>query len=193
VSEAADVVVTGGQVLVGGRLLGRLGERDAPATNVACAVAEALELGVAEEVVAARLATLPATPHRLSVAAGGTGATVIDDTYNANPAGAAAALAALARHAAADGARVVVTPGMVELGPRQHDENVAFAAAASATASHLVVVGRTNRRALLEGARAGDARVLSVDTREQAVGWVREHVGEGDTVLYENDLPDHFP
>jgi len=32
-----------------------------------------------------------------------------------------------------------------------------------------------------------------VGKRDQAVAWVREHVGDGDAVLYENDLPDHFP
>jgi UDP-N-acetylmuramoyl-tripeptide--D-alanyl-D-alanine ligase len=120
------------------------------------------------------------------------GAVVIDDTYNANPAGAASALATLARHGSAGHLRVVVTPGMVELGPLQHTENARFAHAAAGVASHLVVVGHTNRRALLEGAAGAGARVVAVDTREQAVAWVREHVGEGDAVLYENDLPDHY-
>ena len=110
-----------------------------------------------------------------------------------NPAGAARALAALARHSSPDKLRVVVTPGMVELGARQREENARFAAAAAEAATHLVVVGHTNRRALLAGAAGGTARVVPVGTREQAVAWVREHVGEGDAVLYENDLPDHFP
>ena len=37
------------------------------------------------------------------------------------------------------------------------------------------------------------ARVVVVADRDEAVSWVRDHLGEGDTVLYENDLPDHFP
>ena len=192
-ADGADVVVTGDRVLAGGRELGRLGPVEAAPTNVACAVAVAVELGVPEPVIAERLATLAAAPHRLEVSTGQTGATVIDDTYNANPAGAAAALAALQRQGAPEGRRVVVTPGMIELGPRQHEENARLAAAASAVCSHLVIVGHTNRRALLEGARGGGAEVVLVDTREQAVDWVREHVGRGDAVLYENDLPDHFP
>jgi UDP-N-acetylmuramoyl-tripeptide--D-alanyl-D-alanine ligase len=60
-------------------------------------------------------------------------------------------------------------------------------------ATHVVVVGHTNRQALLEGARTGTAEVLAVDTREQAVEWVKANLGPGDAVLYENDLPDHFP
>ncbi len=192
-SADADVTVVAGEVCAGGHLIGRVEDADVASTNVACAVAVALELGVPQDVIAVRLASLPTAEHRLSVARGSSGAVVVDDTYNANPAGAARALATLAARASPTGKRVVVTPGMVELGPRQHDENAAFASAAAEAASHLVVVGRSNRKSLLEGAKAGSAEVVVVDTRDQAVAWVREHVGEGDAVLYENDLPDHFP
>lgn len=189
---ASDVRVVDGEVRVAGRVVGRVGGEGAEPTNVACAVAVAVELGVPDDVLADRLTTLPGARNRLSVSTGASGATVIDDTYNANPAGAVSALAALSRHGSPDRLRVVVTPGMVELGPRQHAENARFAKAAAVAASHLVVVGHTNRRALLEGAAAGPAQVVAVETRDQAVAWVREHVGEGDAVLYENDLPDHF-
>jgi UDP-N-acetylmuramoyl-tripeptide--D-alanyl-D-alanine ligase len=32
-----------------------------------------------------------------------------------------------------------------------------------------------------------------VASRDEAVTWVRDHLGPGDIVLYENDLPDHYP
>jgi UDP-N-acetylmuramoyl-tripeptide--D-alanyl-D-alanine ligase len=35
--------------------------------------------------------------------------------------------------------------------------------------------------------------VTWVADRRRAVAWVRDHLGPGDTVLYENDLPDHYP
>lgn len=192
-ATGSGVSVVGDEVRVSGRLVTRLADSDAPPTNVACAVAVALELGVPEDVIAARLASLPAARHRLSVTTGASGAVVVDDTYNANPAGAARALTVLAAHSSSEGKRVVVTPGMVELGRRQYGENASFAAAAAATASHVVVVGATNRRALLAGAAQGPAQVVVMGKRDQAVAWVREHVGDGDAVLYENDLPDHFP
>jgi UDP-N-acetylmuramoyl-tripeptide--D-alanyl-D-alanine ligase len=185
--EGDTVVVT-----VAGREIARAARPDVLAGNVACAVALALAAGTPTDVIARRLPTLPAAANRLSVTTGASGATVIDDTYNANPAGCRAALAALRRHAGNARRVVVVTPGMVELGPRQHEENAAFAAAASELATDLVIVGATNRAALVEGARGG-ARVVLVDDRDQAVAWVKENVGPGDVVLYENDLPDHFP
>jgi UDP-N-acetylmuramoyl-tripeptide--D-alanyl-D-alanine ligase len=167
---------------------------DAPLTNVACAVAVAIELGVAASDIAHRLATLPVVEHRLSTVRGGNGCAVIDDTYNSNPAGSRLALAALGRGAGNGGRKVVVTPGMVELGSRQADENAAFAADVADVATDLVVVGRTNRAALLAGVRAASRPLdlVLVDDREQAAAWVREHLGPGDVVLYENDLPDHF-
>jgi UDP-N-acetylmuramoyl-tripeptide--D-alanyl-D-alanine ligase len=169
---------------------------DAPPTNVACAVAVALELGIAPETIARRLPDLPAAAHRREVSVGQSGATVIDDTYNANPAGAAGALRLLAQLGAST-KRVVVTPGMVELGDRQADENARFAEDAARVASHLLVVGQSNAAALIAGWRRAPeqdrAELIRCPTRPQAVIWVSEHLGPGDVVLYENDLPDHYP
>ncbi len=168
-------------------------EAHAEATNVACAVAVALELGVPASVVGRRLGDLPGATSRRQVVTGRSGATVIDDTYNANPAGAASALDLLGRLSTNGHRRVVVTPGMVELGDRQASENTRFATAAATVATDVLVVGRTNAPALLAGASAGPAQVVLMPSRERAVEWVAHHVGPGDVVLYENDLPDHFP
>jgi UDP-N-acetylmuramoyl-tripeptide--D-alanyl-D-alanine ligase len=196
----ADVQVceqpSGMVVRVHGETLTRDLATAARAGNVSCAVAVALELGVPAEEVAKRIGSLPVAPHRLEPQTSAGGFVVLDDTYNSNPAGARAAIAALTR-ASTEGRRVVVTPGMVELGARQKEENSRFAAEVAEIPADLVVVGRTNRRALLRGfdrasARAGGGPIV-VLRREDAVAWVREHLGPGDAVLYENDLPDHYP
>ena len=169
---------------------------DARPLNVGCALAVALALGVAPGAIVTRLPTLPSAPHRLEPAPTSSGrCLVLDDTYNSNPAGARAALDAMVRMAPPGGRRVVVTPGMVELGARQKQENTRFAAEAGRVATDLVFVGRTNRRALLRGAYESGVqdRTVIVDNRDQAVAWVRDHLGEGDVALFENDLPDHYP
>ncbi len=58
-----------------------------------------------------------------------------------------------------------------------------------------MIVGRTNRRALERGWNSvpGHGPREFAETREAAVAWVRHHLGPGDAVLYENDLPDHYP
>ena len=162
------------------------------ASNLACAVAVARELDVAPDRIVARLDRLAVPTHRLEVRTSERGVTVIDDTFNANPDGARHALDLLARVDTA-GRRVVVTPGMVELGAAQADANEQFARLATATADTLVVVGRTNRAALLRGAGNGATTVECVPNRDRGTAWVRTTLGSGDAVLYENDLPDHYP
>jgi UDP-N-acetylmuramoyl-tripeptide--D-alanyl-D-alanine ligase len=159
--------------------------------NLGAAVGACLALGVPTEDWAPRLDGLPTPPHRQTVSVSESGFAIIDDTFNSNPAGARRALGLLA--STGTGVRAVVTPGMVEMGRRQGPENEALAAGAAGVADHLVVVGATNRRALVRGASGGRASVSVVATRGQAVRWARANLGPGDAVLYENDLPDHYP
>jgi UDP-N-acetylmuramoyl-tripeptide--D-alanyl-D-alanine ligase len=184
-SGVCEVLLSGSSIAAGVEL-----PEGAQPTNVACAIGVAHQLGVSPVDLVARLGDLPTVPHRLAVATAPSGVVVIDDTFNSNPAGARAALAILAS-ATKEGRRVVVTPGMVELGRRQAEENRIFGRAALEVATGLVVVGRTNRSALVGAAR--QRRPITVRTREDAVRWVREHLSSGDAVLYENDLPDHYP
>ena len=196
-TQDADVRVTADNndvvVFYRGTEIARASNVDAPLTNVACAVAVALELGVPTGEIAARLSSLPAPKHRQEVTVTPDGLIVIDDTFNANPASVRRGLELLAAKAPGAHRRIVATPGMVELGKRQDDENRLFAKEAAATATHIVVIGRTNRKALVEGATRAGLNTVVVDRLPQAVAWVRQHVGEGDAVLYANDLPDHFP
>ena len=195
---AADVGVIpseGGRVrvTVRGIRVADLADPGAAPTNLACAIAAAMACGMTREQIGSKLnQPLPVPDHRLSRATGAKGFTILDDTFNANPAGAVRALGALSA-AGEQGRRVVVTPGMVELGPLQDEANEAFAKAASDVATDLVVVGLTNRRALLRGAKGTGLNTLSVANREAAVEWVKSTLGPGDTVLYENDLPDTYP
>ncbi len=162
--------------------------------NLACALAVALEMGVGFREALACASELPRAPHRLVPVESPSGVAVLDDTYNSNPAGARFALSALARYEAVGGRRVVVTPGMVEMGRCQKQANEDFGAEAAAVADLLIVVGRTNRKALVRGwYRGGGSQAICFESRDEAVAWVRENLSSGDAVLYENDLPDHYP
>lgn len=194
VDSEADVYVDGERtVWLGRERVGRFAEGPFP-INVACAVGAASALGLPASAFEAGLARLSPTEHRQQVSRTAEGVWLIDDTYNSNPAGAEAALARLAAlEVDGERRRIVVTPGMVELGKRQHDENVALAEKAAKAATHLVVVGTTNRAALQQGWGPDRATVTLVANREAAVDWVQQTVTPGDAVLYENDLPDHYP
>lgn len=189
--EPARIVVDGQHVTVDGAVVA-----DTPGgafkANLAVALGICLALGVDPVEAVSRLGDLPMSEHRQTVQHGEGGFSIVDDTFNSNPAGASRALEVLSMVGAA-GKKAVVTPGMVELGPKQDIENEAFANAVADLADHLVIVGATNRRSLLRGAEKGSARVTVVASREEGVAWVRQNLGPGDAVLYENDLPDHYP
>ena len=160
--------------------------------NLAVALGICRALGVEPDDVGRRVSTLPSAEHRQSVTTAGAGFTIIDDTFNSNPAGARSALELLS-DLGADGRKAVITPGMVELGPVQDEVNRAFAEGAADRVDHFVIVGKTNRKALTEGSVNGRASVSVVDSRDEAVAWAQANLGPGDAVLYENDLPDHYP
>jgi UDP-N-acetylmuramoyl-tripeptide--D-alanyl-D-alanine ligase len=190
----ADVFIDaeGGGVFVRGSQVATLDDPSIFPSNLACALGAALALAVPMDGVGRAVDDLPGAQHRQTISVSDLGFAIIDDTYNSNPAGARSALATLERVAAGH-RRVLVTPGMVELGRSQYEENVALGALAAHTITDVVIVGRTNRAALLEGTAGGGASVIVVDSREQAVEWIRANLGDGDVVLYENDLPDHYP
>jgi UDP-N-acetylmuramoyl-tripeptide--D-alanyl-D-alanine ligase len=138
------------------------------------------------------IARLEPPEHRLQLIKGTGGVTVIDDAYNSNPSGAAAALEVLQTMPARR--KVVVTPGMVELGPLQAEENERFGAAAAAVADVLIVVAPLNRKALVAGAsrNSDGAEVIVVDSLDAASERLKGLLAAGDVVLFENDLPDQY-
>ncbi|HET7482039.1 MAG TPA: cyanophycin synthetase, partial [Actinomycetota bacterium] len=127
---------------------------------------------------------------RLQLIDGAGGITVIDDAFNSNPEGAAAALEVLEGMPAKK--RVVVTPGIIELGELQVEANRRFGEHAARVADALIVVARVNRDAIVAGASGGRAEVVTVDTLDEATRRLPSLIGPGDVVLFENDLPDQY-
>ena len=127
--------------------------------------------------------------HRLQLIEGPV--TVIDDAFNANPVGAAEALEVLKGF---PGRRIIVTPGMVELGIEQDDANREFGAHMAACVDIAILVG-PNGQSMEEGLlQAGFPRecVIRVDTLAQATEKLPLYQEPGCTVLFENDLTDNY-
>ena len=155
----------------------------------------------------------PSSAHRLESTTGSNGALVLDDTYNSNLRGRRSPFRSLRRPARALRSVCRHSWDGRAGGRLQQRENTALARSAAAVATDLVVVGRTNRRALLKGVQGRQTRgdrvsgaqdgepaggrpslsVVQVPTHDAAVSWVQANVGRGDVVLFENDLPDHYP
>ena len=162
--------------------------------HILAGVGVANALGVDPPTIATRVQQLEAVEHRLQLLPGAGGVTVIDDAYNSNPQGAAAALEVLSSFKTGQGRKIIVTPGMIELGELQEEENATLGAAAASAVDLLIVVGRVNRAALVRGAEsvASGAEVEVVDTLNDATERLRRYLKPGDVVLFENDLPDQY-
>jgi UDP-N-acetylmuramoyl-tripeptide--D-alanyl-D-alanine ligase len=160
--------------------------------HVLAGVAVARVQGRSLQELVEAISKLRAPDHRLKILTGTGGVTVIDDAFNSNPDGAAAALEVLDAMPAKR--KVVVTPGMIELGPLQHEANEAFGRNAAATADLLIVVARINREAIVAGATGAQAsaEIITVDSLEDATRLLKDRLSSGDVVLFENDLPDQY-
>ena len=89
--------------------------------------------------------------------------------------------------------RYLVTPGMVELGSDQYAINYAFALEASQVVDKALIVGKTNKNSLKAGFQENDVDYEIFQNRDEAVNYLNSVVKSEDIVLYENDLPDHYP
>jgi UDP-N-acetylmuramoyl-tripeptide--D-alanyl-D-alanine ligase len=162
-------------------------------TNLLAACAAALACGLPFEALPAAIAGLTPVEHRLQLVPNPNGVTVIDDTYNSNPRGAAAALETLASFQG--GRRYLVTPGMVELGELRDPAHRDFGRQAAAVCDAVILIGPRQTGAIAEGlAAAGFApdRLIVTRSLDEATERLRGLLQRGDAVLFENDLPDNY-
>jgi UDP-N-acetylmuramoyl-tripeptide--D-alanyl-D-alanine ligase len=155
-----------------------------PHALAAAAVAERFDVPLDE--VAAALAAGSSAPHRMAIVEGASGATLVDDTYNASPVSVRAALEFVAETPVAAGRRRLAVLGdMLELGPDEERLHREVGTASAAALDGLVAVGPRGRW-IAEAARAaGLARVATADDADAAVALVERELapGVGDIVL----------
>lgn len=162
-------------------------------SNLLGAIIVALHLGVPTDKITHAVEHIEQVEHRLSIKRIPGGYTIIDDAFNSNPTGSAMALDVLA--AMTPGKRIVITPGMIELGDRQDELNYQFGQKMTRCCDVVIVVGIYNRDAITRGlsdAGSQPPQILTVDSFADAQKILPTIAQAGDTVLYENDLPDTF-
>jgi UDP-N-acetylmuramoyl-tripeptide--D-alanyl-D-alanine ligase len=162
--------------------------------NVALAFAAACTLGLVPEDVVAALRSTPQIAHRLEVKRQGDGAILIDDAYNSNPVGFASALDLLDVLRQPEGRRILVTPGMVELGSEHEAEHARIGRLAVQHVDVLLAVAphRVEPLATAFAAAAPEREIVPCPTFAEARHWLERNLGRRDVVLIENDLPDLY-
>ena len=160
--------------------------------NVVLAASVALHLGISMAAVARGIGKLQPVTHRLELLPDRGGITVIDDAFNSNPKGAEAALQVLKGFS---GKRIIVTPGMVELGKDEATHNRQFGQSMAACVDVAILVGKKHTQPIVAGLQdAGFPQdhlhvVSSLDEARLLLGKI---AAPGDVVLFENDLPDNY-
>ncbi len=168
-----------------------LGEHNV--TNVLLATAVAVHEGMKLRDVAYRVRALQPAESRLVRQTTAQGITVINDAYSANPTGVISALKVLALHKT--GKRLLITPGMVELGQLHEPENKKLGTEAAQYASDVILVGSAQTAPIKAGlTEAGfpDDHLQTVETLAEAIEWYQTNLKAGDTVLFLNDLPETY-
>ena len=119
---------------------------------------------------------------------------IIDDAYNSNPSGAKSALETLNMF---EGEKILVTPGMIELGEKQYDCNFEFGKQATKVCDYIILVGKKQTKPIYDGimsTRYSKNKVEIVEDVKEAIRIARNlKTGKKRRViLLENDLPDIF-
>lgn len=168
-----------------------LGEHNV--TNILLVTAAAVHEGMKLREVAYRVRGLTPAESRLVRETTPQGITIINDAYSANPAGVISSLKVLSLHQR--GRRLLITPGMVELGALQETENQKLGEIAAQYATDIILVGSKQTEPIRRGLeKAGFVaeRVMVVDSLGEAISWYQSNLKSGDTVLFLNDLPDTY-
>lgn len=161
--------------------------------NIVGAIAVANTLGVPFADLVIPVKRLECVPHRLQIIKG-TNKTIIDDAFNSNPSGAKAALDTLAVF---DGYKILVSPGMVELGEKEYELNKQFGKQAAGVCDFVIAVGDRQAVPIVDGLKENgypEDKIYVAKSLNEALIKV-ENIKTGGAkkiVLLENDLPDNY-
>lgn len=181
-----DVVDSTGRITIETRLLGKHN-----IYNIVCAVAIAKELGMTSEEIKKAARKLKPVEHRLELKTMG-GVLALDDSFNSNPEGSKAAIETLCMFK--DKYKVMVTPGMIELGPKTDELNEKFGEYATSL-DYVILVGKITTQKIKEGMdKKGFTNYIVVEDLYDAFAKLQEiQVSHENLIaLFENDLPDSY-
>ena len=160
------------------------------AENIAVAASCANLLGMSVSEIAEAVKDIDYIEHRLQLIKSGE-VNILDDGYNSNVKGAAAALEVLKSF---QGRKIVVTPGLVELGVLEASENKILGEKLVGF-DLVILVGDTLIAPVKDGylQTGGDKdKLILKPTLFAAQEELKGYLSAGDTVLFLNDLPDIY-
>ena len=161
--------------------------------NILAGVCVALAMGLNFQEIKRGIEKIKPIPHRLNIINPGTGITIIDDAFNSNPMGAKAALEVLSQFQG--GRKIIVTPGMVELGTMEEDANREFGMNIGKVCDFVILVGEKRTIPIYEGLMEvgyNKDNIFVVNSLDEATKVIQKIAAPKDVILFENDLPDNY-
>jgi len=161
--------------------------------NILGGVAVGKSLGLSFEEIKKGIEKIEPIPHRLNIINPGTGIIIIDDAFNSNPIGAKAALEVLSQFK--EGRKIIVTPGMVELGAMEVEANKEFGINIGKVCDYAILVGENRTKPIYDGIMESNYNkdnIFIVNTLDEATEHIQKLARPKDVVLFENDLPDNY-
>jgi UDP-N-acetylmuramoyl-tripeptide--D-alanyl-D-alanine ligase len=161
--------------------------------NILAGAALAKVLGLNLDEILRGISNLESVEHRLQLIDPGTGVIVIDDAFNSNPDGAKAALDVL--DSFKDYRKIIVTPGMVELGALEEEENKKFGENIAHVCDIAILVGKKRTTPIYRGLKNkefNEDNLYVVNSLNEATEVLKTLTKANDVVLFENDLPDTY-
>ena len=162
-------------------------------SNILGAVALASELGMELHSMVYPVRQLAAVPHRLELRRARNEIVFIDDSFNSNPVGSKIAVEVLGQMPGKR--KIIVTPGMIELGIKEDEYNKRLGEYIAAVCDYVILIGKNQTAAIQRGLRAKNYASKSCFIAAD-FGAAKLHLERilkaGDVVLFENDLPDNY-
>ena len=91
--------------------------------------------------------------------------------------------------------KVIITPGLIELGSREYDCNYALGLEATKYCDIIILVGQNRSKPMLVAINTTDFNkdnVFVVSSFKEAMETYTPMANSGSVVLLENDLPDNY-
>lgn len=161
--------------------------------NILGGVAVARILGISFDEIKKGIEKVEPIPHRLNIIDSGTGIIVIDNAFNSNPIGSKAALEVLGQFK--EGRKIIVTPGMVELGEMEEEANKQFGLDMAKVCDYVILIGEKRTLPIYEGLMGGNynkENIFIAKNLDEATIYIQKIARPKDIVLFENDLPDNY-
>lgn len=161
--------------------------------NILAGVSIAIALGMNLEEIRLGVKKILPVKHRLELIDPKTGIMVIDDAFNSNPDGASAALEVLSEFN--NKRKIIVTPGMIELGEIEKKENEKFGEKIAEICDIVILVGKKRTQPIYDGLmkKGYDKNsIYVVNSTNDSTEIIKSIAKQGDIILYENDLPDTY-